>query len=122
MFIDFCTSCGSFDTTTFTSSEEKVVQTFSNIVTDIYNRAKQHNDAYNDCKANILADFICDLVAINDDWYPKEDFLDNIKHPETFEKSLDTYMKTLDQATLERYSGDNPDDARNISTELYNYL
>lgn len=31
-------------------------------------------------------------------------------------------MKTLNQTTLERYSGNNPDDARNISTELYNYL
>lgn len=89
---------------------------------DIYTKAKEQTDSYNDCKANVLADFICDLVTINDDWYPKADFLDNIKHPETFEKSLDTYMKTLDQTTLERYSGDNPDDTRNISTELYNYL
>lgn len=122
MFTEFCTSCGSFDHTTFTPSEKKTVQSFSNLVTNIYNKAKQHNDAYNTCKANVLADFICDLVAINDDWYPKADFLDNIKHPETFEKSLDTYMKTLNQTTLERYSGDNPDDTRNISTELYNYI
>ena len=122
MFTEFCTSCGSFDNTTFTSSEEKTIQRFSDVVTDIYNKTKQHTDSYNDCKANVLADFICDLVAINDDWYSKADFLDNIKHPETFEKSLDTYMKTLDQTTLERYSGDNPDDPRNISTELYNYL
>ena len=122
MFTKFCTSCGSFDYTTFTSSEKDTIQSFSNLVTSIYNKAKQHNDTYNTCKANVLADFICDLVAINDDWYPKEDFLDNIKHPETFENSLDTYMKTLDKDTLKRYSGGNPDDPRNISTDLYNYL
>ena len=122
MFLDFCTSCGSFNNTTFTLSEEETIQNISNVVTNIYDKTKQHNDAYNDCKANVLADFICDLVAINDDYYTKDDFLNNIKHPETFEKSLDTYMKTLDQATLERYSGDMADDARNISTELYNYL
>lgn len=122
MFIDFCTSCGSFDTTTFTPSEEKTIQSFSNVVTTLYNKAKEHTDTYNDCKANVLADFVCDLVAINDDYYTKEDFLNNIKHPETFEKSLNNYMKTLDQATLERYSGNTTDDARNISTELYNYL
>ena len=122
MFTEFCTSCGSFDSTTFTPYEKESIQSFSNVVTSIYNKAKQHNDTYNDCKTNVLADFVCDLVAINDDWYPKEDFLDNIKHPETFEKSLDTYMKTLNQTTLERYSGDMADDARNISTELYNYL
>ncbi len=122
MFTEFCTSCGSFDDTTFTPSEEKTIQSFSNVVTNIYDKTKQHNDTYNTCKANVLADFICDIVAINDDWYPKEDFLDNIKHPETFEKSLDTYMKTLDEDTLKRYSGDDPDDVRNISTELYNYL
>ena len=122
MFTEFCTSCGSFDNTTFTPSEKETIQNFSDVVTSIYNKAKQHNDTYNTCKANVLADFICDLVAINDDWYPKADFLDNTKHPETFEKSLDTYMKTLDQTTLERYSGDNPDDTRNISTELYNYI
>ena len=122
MFLDFCTSGGSFNNTTFTLSEEETIQNFSNVVTNIYDKTKQHNDAYNDCKANVLADFICDLVAINDDYYTKDDFLSNIKHPETFEKSLDTYMKTLDQATLERYSGDMADDARNISTELYNYL
>ena len=122
MFIDFCTSCGSFDTTTFTPSEEKTIQSFSNVVTILYNKAKEHTDTYNDCKANVLADFVCDLVAINDDYYTKEDFLNNIKHPETFEKSLNNYMKTLDQATLERYSGNITDDARNISTELYNYL
>lgn len=122
MFTEFCTSCGSFDHTTFTPSEKKTIQAFSDLVTNIYNKAKQHNDTYNTCKANVLADFICDLVAINDDWYPKEDFLNNIKHPETFEIKLENYMKTLDQATLERYSGDMADDARNISTELYNYL
>lgn len=122
MFTDFCTSCGSFDSTTFTSSEKKTIQRFSDVVTDIYNKTKQHTDNYNDCKGNVLADFICDLVAINDDWYPKADFLDNIKHPETFKKSLNSYMKTLNQTTLERYSGNNPDNARNISTELYNYL
>lgn len=122
MFTKFCTSCGSFDDTTFTSSEEKTIQHFSDLVTTIYTKAKEQTDSYNDCKANILADFVCDLVAINDDWYPKENFLDNIKHPETFENSLDTYMKTLDQATLERYSGDMADDTRNISAELYNYL
>lgn len=122
MFIDFCTSCGNFDTTTFTPSEKKTIQTFSDFVTNIYNKAKEHTDPYNDCKANILADFVCDLVAINDDYYTKEDFINNIKHPETFEMKLENYMKTLDQATLERYSGDMADDARNISTELYNYL
>ena len=122
MFTEFCTSCGSFDNTTFTPSEKKTIQNFSDVVTAIYTKAKQHNDTYNTCKANVLADFVCDLVAINDDWYPKEDFLNNIKHPETFEKSLDTYMKTLDEDTLKRYSGDDPDDVRNISTELYNYL
>ena len=122
MFTDFCTSCGSFDNTIFTLSEEKTIQNFSDVVTTIYNKAKEQTDSYNTCKTNVLADFICDLVAITDDWYTKDDFLDNIKHPETFEKSLDTYMKTLDKDTLNRYSGDNPDDARNISTELYNYL
>lgn len=122
MFTEFCTSCGSFDNTTFTPSEKESIQSFSNVVTSIYNKAKQHNDTYNTCKANVLADFICDLVAINDDYYTKEDFLNNIKHPKSFEKSLNTYMKTLDEDTLKRYSGNNPDDARNISTELYNYL
>ena len=122
MFTEFCTSCGSFDNTTFTPSEKESIQSFSNVVTSIYNKAKQHNDTYNTCKANVLADFICDLVAINDDWYTKDDFLNNLKHPESFEKSLDTYMETLNQTTLERYSGDLVDDARNISTELYNYL
>lgn len=122
MFTKFCTSCGSFDDTTFTSSEKDTIQVFSNLVTNIYGKAKEYTDPYNDCKANVLADFVCDLVAINDNWYSKEDFLDNIKHPETFKKSLDAYMKTLDKDTLKRYSGDNPDDARNISTELYNYL
>lgn len=122
MFLDFCTSCGNFDSARFTPNEEKVIKSFSDVVTNIYNKAKKQADPYNNCKANVLADFICDLVAINDDYYTKDDFLNNIKHPESFEKSLDTYIKTLDQATLERYSGDNPDDARNISTELYNYL
>lgn len=122
MFTEFCTSCGSFDSTNFTTKEKEIIQSFSDVVTDIYDKAKEYADAYNDCKANVLADFVCDLVAINDDYYTKEDFLNNIKHPETFEKSLNNYMKTLDQATLKRYSGDNPDDTRNISTELYNYL
>lgn len=122
MFTEFCTSCGSFDDTTFTSSEKDTIQSFSNLVTSIYNNTKQHNDTYNTCKANVLADFICDLVAINDDYYTKEDFLNNIKHPESFERKLENYMKTLDQATLERYSGDMADDARNISTELYNHI
>ena len=122
MFIDFCTSCGSFNNTTFTPSEEETIQSFSNVITTLYNKAKEHTDPYNDCKANVLADFVCDLVAINDDYYTKEDFLNNIKHPESFEINLENYMKTLDQATLERYSGDMADDARNISTELYNYL
>lgn len=122
MFTKFCTSCGSFDDTTFTSSEKDTIQVFSNLVTNIYDKAKEYTDPYNDCKANVLADFVCDLVAINDNYYTKEDFLNNIKHPESFEKSLNSYMKTLDQATLERYSGDMADDARNISTELYNYL
>lgn len=122
MFTEFCTSCGSFDSTNFTAKEKEVIQSFSNVVTSIYNKTKAHTDTYNNCKANVLADFICDLVAINDDWYPKEDFLNNLKHPESFEIKLENYMKTLDQATLERYSGDMADDARNISTELYNYL
>jgi len=122
MFTEFCTSCGSFDSTTFTPSEEKTIQHFSDVVTNLYDKTKRKADSYNNCKANILADFICDLVTINDDYYTKEDFLNNIKHPESFEKSLNTYMKTLDKDTLKRYSGDNPDDARNISTELYNYL
>lgn len=122
MFTEFCTSCGNFDSTSFTAKEKEIIQSFSDIVTNIYNKAKEHTDLYNDCKANVLADFVCDLVAINDNYYTKEDFLNNIKHPETFEKSLDTYMKTLDEDTLKRYSGNNPDDARNISTELYNYL
>ena len=122
MFTEFCTSCGTFDHTTFTPSEKQHIQAFSNVVTSIYNNTKIHTDAYHSCKANILADFICDLVAITDDWYTKDDFLDNIKHPETFENSLNTYMKTLDEDTLKRYSGDNPNDARNISTELYNYI
>ena len=122
MFTEFCTSCGNFDTTTFTASEKEIIQSFSNVVTSIYDKTKEQTDSYNDCKTNVLADFVCDLVAINDDWYPKEVFLDNIKHPETFENSLDTYMKTLDKDTLKRYSGGNPDDPRNISTDLYNYL
>ena len=122
MFIDFCTSCGNFDSTSFTAKEKEIIQSFSDIVTNIYNKAKKYTDTYNDCKANVLADFICDLVAINDDYYTKEDFLNNIKHPESFEITLENYMKTLDQATRERYSGDIADDARNISTELYNYL
>lgn len=122
MFTKFCTSCGSFDDTTFTSSEKDTIQVFSNLVTNIYDKAKEYTDPYNDCKANVLADFVCDLVAINDNWYTKANFLDNIKHPETFENSLNTYMKTLDETTLKRYSGNNPDDARNISTELYNYI
>ena len=122
MFTEFCTSCGSFDDTTFTPSEKEFIQSFSNVVTNIYTKAKEKTDNYNNCKANVLADFVCDLVAINDDYYTKEDFLNNIKHPETFEKSLNNYMKTLNQATLERYSGDMADDARNISTDLYNYL
>lgn len=122
MFIDFCTSCGTFDSTTFTPSEKESIQSFSNVVTNLYNKAKEQTNPYNDCKANILADFVCDLVAINDDYYTKEDFLNNIKHPESFEMKLENYMKTLNQATLERYSGDMADDARNISTELYNYL
>lgn len=122
MFTEFCTSCGNFDSTSFTAKEKEIIQSFSDIVTNIYNKAKKYTDTYNDCKANVLADFICDLVAINDDYYTKEDFLNNIKHPKSFEKSLNSYMKTLDEDTLKRYSGDNPDDARNISTELYNYL
>lgn len=122
MFIDFCTSCGSFNSTTFTPSEEETIQSFSNVITTLYTKAKEHTDPYNDCKANVLADFICNLVAINDDYYTKEDFLNNIKHPESFEINLENYMKTLDQTTLEHYSGDMADDARNISTELYNYL
>ena len=64
MFIDFCTSCGNFDNTTFTPSEKETIQNFSDIVTTIYTKAKEQTDSYNDCKANVLADFICDLVAI----------------------------------------------------------
>lgn len=122
MFTEFCTSCGSFDNTNFTAKEKEIIQSFSDIVTTLYNKAKKKADSYNDCKANVLADFVCDLVTINDDYYTKEDFLNNLKHPESFEMKLENYMKTLNQATLERYSGDMADDARNISTELYNYL
>lgn len=122
MFTEFCTSCGNFDSTSFTAKEKEVIQSFSDVVTNIYKKAKEHTNPYNDCKANVLADFVCDLVAINDDYYTKENFLNNITHPESFEKSLNSYMKTLDQTTLKRYSGDMADDARNISTELYNYL
>ena len=121
-FDNFCTSCGVFDVTTFTPEENAKIKRFDDVVTAVWENARQGTTAYDDCKANIIGDFICDLVAINDETYTKRDFLSWLDKPEDFEKALDTYMATLDQTIIERYSGDNPEDVRNISTELYNFL
>lgn len=120
-FDNFCTSCGVFDVTTFTPEENAKIKRFGETVTAVWEKARQGTTAYDDCKANIIADFICDLVAINDH-YTKRDFLSWLDKPENFEKALDEYMATLDQTIIERYSGDYAEDARNISTELYNFL
>lgn len=120
-FDNFCTSCGVFDVTTFTPEENAKIKRFDETVTAVWEKARQGTTAYDDCKANIIADFICDLVAINDH-YTKRDFLSWLDKPENFEKALDEYMATLDQTIIERYSGDYAEDARNISTELYNFL
>ena len=120
-FDNFCTSCGVFDVTTFTPEENAKIKRFDEIVTAVWERARQGTTAYDDCKANIISDFICDLVAINDH-YTKRDFLGWLDKPENFEKALDTYMATLDQEIIARYSGEYAEDARNISTELYNFL
>lgn len=120
-FDNFCTSCGVFDVTTFTPEENAKIKRFDETVTAVWEKARQGTTAYDDCKANIIADFICDLVAINDH-YTKRDFLSWLDKPENFEKALDEYMATLDQTIIERYSGEYAEDARNISTELYNFL
>lgn len=120
-FANFCTSCGVFDTLTFNHEENAKIKRFDETVTDVWERAHQGTTAYDDCKANIISDFVCDLVAVNDH-YTKRDFLSWLDEPENFEKALDEYMATLDQTIIERYSGDDPEDARNISTELYNFL
>lgn len=121
-FANFCTDCGVFDTLTFTPEENAKIKRFDEIVTAVHNKARQGTTAYDDCKANIISDFVCDLVAINEEHYTKRDFLSWLDKPEDFEKALDEYMATLDQTIIERYSGDDPEDARNISTELYNFL
>lgn len=120
-FDNFCTSCGVFSVTEFTPEENAKIKRFDDTVTAVWENARQGTTTYDDCKANIIADFICDLVAINDH-YTKRDFLSWLDKPEAFEKALDTYMATLDQTIIERYSGDYAEDARNISTELYNFL
>ena len=120
-FINFCTSCGVFDTLTFTPEENAKIKRFDETVTAVWERAHQGTTAYDDCKANIISDFVCDLVAINDH-YTKRDFLSWLDKPEDFEKALDTYIATLDQEIIARYSGEYAEDARNISTELYNFL
>lgn len=120
-FINFCTSCGVFDVTTFAPEENAKIKRFDETVTAVWENARQGTTPYDDCKANIISDFVCDLVAINDH-YTKRDFLSWLDKPEDFEKAVDTYMATLDQTIIERYSGDNPEDVRNISTELYNFL
>jgi hypothetical protein len=120
-FTNFCTDCGVFDVTTFTLEENAKIKRFDDIVTAVWENARQGTTAYDDCKANIIGDFICDLVAINDH-YAKRDFLSWLDKPEAFEKALDTYMATLDQEIIARYSGEYAEDARNISTELYNFL
>lgn len=120
-FTNFCTDCGVFDTLTFTPEENAKIKRFDETVTAVWENARQGTTAYDDCKANIVADFICDLVAINDH-YTKRDFLSWLDKPEAFEKALDEYMTTLDQTIIERYSGEYAEDARNISTELYNFL
>lgn len=120
-FANFCTDCGVFDTLTFNPEENAKIKRFDETVTAVHNKARQGTTTYDDCKANIISDFICDLVAINDH-YTKRDFLSWLDKPEVFEKAVDTYMATLDQTIIERYSDDDPEDARNISTELYNFL
>lgn len=120
-FANFCTSCGVFDTLTFNPEENAKIKRFDEIVTAVHNKARQGTTAYDDCKANIISDFVCDLVAINDH-YTKRDFLSWLDKPEDFEKAVDTYMATLDQKIIARYSGEYAEDARNISTELYNFL
>lgn len=120
-FDNFCTSCGVFSVTEFTPEENAKIKRFDDTVTAVWENARQGTTAYDDCKANIIADFICDLVAINDH-YTKRDFLSWLDKPEAFEKALDEYMATLDQTIIERYSGEYAEDARNISTELYNFL
>lgn len=120
-FDNFCTSCGVFDVTEFTPEENAKIKRFDDTVTAVWENARQGTTAYDDCKANIISDFVCDLVAINDH-YTKRDFLSWLDKPEVFEKAVDTYMATLDQTIIERYSGDDPEDVRNISTELYNFL
>lgn len=121
-FANFCTSCGVFDTLTFNPEENAKIKRFDKVVTAVWEKARQGTTAYDDCKANIISDFVCDLVAINDEHYTKRDFLSWLDKPEDFEKALDTYMATLDQKIIDRYSGDSPEDVRNISTELYNFL
>lgn len=120
-FDNFCTSCGVFDVTIFTPEENAKIKRFDEVVTAVWEKARQGTTAYDDCKANIISDFICDLVAINDH-YTKRDFLSWLDKPENFEKALDTYTATLDQKIIARYSGEYAEDARNISTELYNFL
>lgn len=120
-FTNFCTDCGVFDVTTFTPEENAKIKRFDDTVTAVWENTRQGTTAYDDCKANIISDFICDLVAINDH-YTKRDFLNWLDKPENFEKALDTYMATLDQKIIARYSGEYAEDARNISTELYNFL
>lgn len=120
-FDNFCTSCGVFDVTTFTPEENAKIKRFDDTVTAVWENARQGTTAYDDCKANIISDFVCDLVAINDH-YTKRDLLSWLDKPEDFEKALDTYMATLDQEIIARYSGEYAEDARNISTELYNFL
>ena len=120
-FANFCTSCGVFDVTTFTPEENAKIKRFDETVTAVWEKARQGTTAYDDCKANIISDFVCDLVTINDH-YTKRDFLSWLDKPEAFEKALDEYMATLDQTIIERYSGEYAEDARNISTELYNFL
>lgn len=120
-FDNFCTSCGVFSVTEFTPEENAKIKRFDETVTAVWEKARQGTTAYDDCKANIISDFVCDLVAINDH-YTKRDFLSWLDKPEAFEKALDEYMATLDQTIIERYSGEYAEDARNISTELYNFL
>ena len=121
-FANFCTSCGVFDTLTFTPEENAKIKRFDETVTAVWEKARQGTTACDDCKANIISDFVCDLVAVNEEHYTKRDFLSWLDKPEDFEKALDEYMATLDQTIIERYSGDDPEDVRNISTELYNFL
>lgn len=120
-FANFCTSCGVFDVTTFTPEENAKIKRFDETVTAVWEKARQGTTTYDDCKANIISDFVCDLVAINDH-YTKRDFLSWLDKPEAFEKALDKYMATLDRKIIARYSGEYAEDARNISTELYNFL